>query len=82
MCDPLRGVANIGRLFTEDSPQQLLLGAKLRFAFRSDLAYEDVAGADLSGARVIAKLSQGNNEGVNFSNANLGADMQNDIDNL
>ena len=35
------------------------------------------AGADFSGARVIAKLSQGDSEGANFSDANLGADMKN-----
>ncbi|MES1927160.1 pentapeptide repeat-containing protein [Salinisphaera sp. T31B1] len=35
------------------------------------------AGADLSGARVIAKLSQGNDENANFSSGELGADMGN-----
>ena len=40
-----RGIANVGRLFTEDGAQQLLFRRHRAFALRRDLADQDVAGA-------------------------------------
>src|SRR6185295_3054021 len=40
-----RGVADVGGLFAEDSPQQLFFRRHRAFALRRDLADQDVAGA-------------------------------------
>ncbi len=43
-----RGVANVGRLFTEDGAQKLFFRRHRAFALRRDLADEDVAGGHFS----------------------------------
>ncbi len=50
------GVANVGRLFTEDGPQQLLFRGHRALALGRDLAHQDVARQDLGADRHDASL--------------------------
>ena len=52
------GISHLSGLFTEDGAQQPLLRGQLRLALRGDLAYQDIAGADLGADMDNAALIQ------------------------